>query len=681
MAVERIQREAMTMKTKQMPGTPDNNGNDGKQKRDQLAKQIQAAISFLMSSLIGLWLFQQFILQPLLVQELEIPYSAFKARLAAGEIVSVTLGQDRILGTMKDPDATASDAKPIPFTTVAVPGGDPALIEQLDEAGVEYSVSEPPSPVGSFLLAYGLPLAVIGGLYYLGYKQMAKGGLGAGGILGIGKSKATQVQSENVGVTFKDVGGADEAIGELTEIIQFLKAPAQFARLGGRIPKGVLLVGPPGTGKTLLAKATAGEADVAFFETSGSEFVEMFVGVGAARVRDLFTQARQAAPAIIFIDEIDAIGQSRGGAMRLGGNDEREQTLNQLLAEIDGFRTEQDKPVIIMAATNRPETLDPALLRAGRFDRQITVSAPDLAGRLQILRIHSRNTRLAPDFDLERAARITPGFSGADLENVINEAALLAARRQAEAITLQDFEAALERVVAGPEKKTRLMNETERTTVTYHESGHALVAALLPHADPVAKVSIVPRGRGALGYTLQMPTEDRYLLTREELQDRLAVLLGGRAAEQVVLGTISTGASDDIQRASELARRMVTEFGMSDKLGTVRYATQQYQFLSGEASASASPETLALIDEEVQRLIAEQYERAQEFLRQHHGALERLAQQLLVTETVDGAAVSQALAAELASQDDMAITGHRADPYEPDPRTPQPARHRAGNPE
>jgi cell division protease FtsH len=654
MAVERIQREAMTMKTKKMPGTPDNNGNDDKQKRDQLAKQIQAAVSFLVSSLIGLWLFQQFILQPLLIQELQVPYSEFKAKLAAGEITRVTLGQDRIVGEMTNPNATGESDATLPFSTVAIPGGDPALIKQFDEAGVEYSVSEPPSPVGSFLLAYGLPLAVIGGMYYLGYKQMAKGGLGAGGILGIGKSKATQVESENVGVTFNDVGGADEAIGELTEIIQFLKAPAQFARLGGRIPKGVLLIGPPGTGKTLLAKATAGEADVAFFETSGSEFVEMFVGVGAARVRDLFTQARQAAPAIIFIDEIDAIGQSRGGAMRLGGNDEREQTLNQLLAEIDGFRTEQDKPVIIMAATNRPETLDPALLRAGRFNRQITVSAPDLAGRLQILRIHSRAVKLAPDFDLDRAARVTPGFSGADLENVINEAALLAARRQAEAITLQDFEAALERVVAGLEKKTRLMNETERTTVAYHESGHALVATLLPHADPVAKVSIVPRGRGALGYTLQMPTEDHYLLTREELQDRLAVLLGGRAAEQVVLGTISTGASDDIQRASELARRMVTEFGMSDKVGMVRYAAQHYQFLSGEASASASPDTLALIDEEVQRLIAEQYERAQGFLRQHHDALERLTQQLLVTETVDGSAVTAALAVELTAPDSMA---------------------------
>jgi cell division protease FtsH len=369
----------------------------------------------------------------------------------------------------------------------------------------------------------------------------------------------------------------------------------------------------------------------------------MFVGVGAARVRDLFVQARQAAPAIIFIDEIDAIGQSRGGAMRIGGNDEREQTLNQLLSEIDGFYPDKDKPVIIMAATNRPEILDPALLRAGRFDRQIAVSAPDLTGRLQILRIHSRNITLSPDFDLERAARMTPGFSGADLANVMNEAALLAARRNASAVTMQDFEAAIERVVAGLEKKTRIMNEQERTTVAYHESGHALVAELLPHADPVAKVSIVPRGRGALGYTMQMPTEDRYLLTREELDDRLAVMLGGRAAEQVVCGSISTGASDDIQRASELARRMVTEFGMSDKLGTVRYASQQYQYLSGDTTATASPETLRTIDEEVQRITGEQYERAQQLLKDHRAALECLTRQLLETETVDGAAVKQAL--------------------------------------
>jgi cell division protease FtsH len=590
-----------------------------------------------------MWLFQQFILGPILVRETTIPYSEFKAKIAAGQIVDVTLGQERIVGTMKNPDATDTKNPIVPFTTNAVPGGDATLIPALDEAGVKYSVSEPPSPLGNFLLAYGLPLLLIGGVWYMTSRQMAGGGMGAGGIMGVGKSKAVEVKPESVGVTFKDVGGADEAIGELQEIIQFLKAPEQFANLGGRIPKGVILVGPPGTGKTLLAKATAGEANVSFFETSGSEFVEMFVGVGAARVRDLFEQARKAAPAIIFIDEIDAIGQSRGGAMRMGGNDEREQTLNQLLAEIDGFHTEKDKPVIIMAATNRPEVLDPALLRAGRFDRQITVSAPDLVGRLQILKIHSQKIKLTPDFELERAARITPGFSGADLANVINEAALLAARRHGTGVTMQDFEAAIERVVAGLEKKTRVMNEQERTTVAYHESGHALVAELVPHADPVAKVSIVPHGRGALGFTMQMPTEDRYLLTREELEDRLAVMLGGRSAEQVVFGTISTGASDDIQRASELARRMVMEFGMSEKLGTVRYATQQYQFLSGETTATASPETLKTIDDEVQQIIGKQYGRAQQLLQDHRAALETVTQQLLKTETIDGATVKQAL--------------------------------------
>jgi cell division protease FtsH len=622
-----------------------NSGNkedEEKKKQEAREKQARTWFSYLLLNLVMLWLFQQFLLRPLLIRETQIPYSEFKAKITSGEIVDVTLGTERIVGTMKNPDAEGAKIATIPFTTNAVPDGDPTLIPALDKAGVEYGVSEPPSPVGNFLLAYGFPLAVMSFIWYMGNRQMAKGAMG-GGIFGVGKSKANEVKAETIGITFKDVGGADEAITELKEIIQFLKTPEQFSGLGGRIPKGVLLVGPPGTGKTLLAKASAGEAGVPFFETSGSEFVEMFVGVGAARVRDLFEQARKAAPAIIFIDEIDAIGQSRANAARMGGNDEREQTLNQLLSEIDGFRNEKDKPVIIMAATNRPEILDQALLRAGRFDRQITVSAPDLTGRMQILNIHSQKIKLASDFDIERAARMTPGFSGADLANIMNEAALLAARRSATAVTTQDFEAAIERVVAGLEKRSRVMNEQIRTTVAYHESGHALVAELAPHADPVAKVSIVPRGRGALGYTMQMPTEDRYLLTREELEDRLAVMLGGRAAEQVVFGTISTGASDDIQRASELARRMVMEFGMSEKLGNVRYATQQYQFLSGESSASASPETLKIIDEEVQRIITEQYERAQKLLRDHRTALETVTQQLLEKETVDGAAVKLAL--------------------------------------
>ena len=413
-----------------------------------------------------------------------------------------------------------------------------------------------------------------------------------------------------MGVTFNDVGGADEAIAELREIIQFLKTPDQFSRLGGKIPKGVLLVGPPGTGKTLIAKATAGEAHVPFFETSGSEFVEMFVGVGAARVRDLFEQARQVAPAIVFIDEIDAIGQSRGAAIRVMTNDEREQTLNQLLAEIDGFKADTARPVIIMAATNRPEILDPALLRAGRFDRQVTLGNPDLIGRVQILKIHTRHITLASDFDVERAARLTPGASGADLANFVNEAALLAARRQADAVTLNDFEAAMERIVAGLENRTRVMNEQERRTVAFHECGHALMAHLVPHGDPVSKISIVPRSRGALGYTLQMPKEDRYLLTVEELEDRLAVMLGGRAAELIVFNTISTGATDDIQRATELARRMVTEYGMSEKLGSVRYAGQQLRYLAGALSEDSqlSLQTRDAIDGEVQRIIGAQYE-------------------------------------------------------------------------
>ncbi len=454
------------------------------------------------------------------------------------------------------------------------------------------------------------------------------------------------MKPETVVVTYKDVGGADEAIAELQEIIQFLKTPERFTALGGHIPKGVLLIGPPGTGKTLLAKASAGEAGVPFFETSGSEFIEMFVGVGAARVRDLFVKAHQVAPSIVFIDEIDAIGRSRSGAVSMGGNDEREQTLNQLLAEIDGFKTNVGKPVIIMAATNRPEVLDPALLRAGRFDRHVAVGNPDLAGRVQILKIHSGDIKLAPDFDLARAARMTPGFSGADLANVMNEAALLAARNNAMAVALHDFEAAIERVVAGLEKKTRVMNEQERKTVAYHESGHALTAALTQHGDPVSKISIIPRSRGALGYTMQMPTEDRYLLTMDELLDKVAVMLGGRAAEMVVFGTLSTGASDDIMRASELARRMVSEYGMSEELGSVRYAGQELQYLGGtlQDNSQISPATRQVIDSEVQRIVTEQYARAQALLCDHRAALEALTAQLLSQETVDGNAVKQALA-------------------------------------
>jgi cell division protease FtsH len=629
--------------------------DDNKKEEPQLAqRRMRYSVSYAITSLIALWLFQQFVLMPLLVQATEIPYSEFKTKLAAGQIVKVTINDGDLTGSMKNPDLKATDTLTVPFETVGSPASDPKLVEQLQAANIPYDFQRPPSPVGNFILAYIVPLALLGGFWYVMYRQRAGGGGlgggGIGGIFGVGKSKATSVKSGDVNVTYKDVGGADESIAELREIIQFLKTPEQFTKLGGRVPKGVLLVGPPGTGKTLLAKATAGEANVAFFETSGSEFVEMFVGVGAARVRDLFEQARKAAPAIVFIDEIDAIGQSRAGAVRMGNNDEREQTLNQLLAEIDGFQTGVNAPVIIMAASNRPEVLDPALLRAGRFDRQIAVGNPDLAGRIQILNIHSQAIKLADNFDMDRAARMTPGFSGADLANIVNEAALLAARRNADSVTLLDFENAIERVVAGLERRQRVMNEQERTAVAYHESGHALVASLVPHADPVSKISIVPHSRGALGFTMQMPTEDRFLLTQAELQDRLAVMLGGRAAEMVIFNTLSTGASDDIMRATELARRMVVEFGMSQTLGSVRYAGQQLQYLGGaiEDNSALSPQTRQSIDSEIQRLVTEQYDRAQVLLRAHQPALEALTQQLLKQESVDGSAVKEALAKETA---------------------------------
>ncbi len=628
--------------------SPGKHVGDDEKKQEKRARYTRLGISYLIATLISLWLVQVLVMAPANRGE-AIPYSAFKAKLADHQLLKVSIGESAITGEMKNPKAGATP-QTLPFNTVGAPspGGDPQLIDALQAAGVTYQFEPPPSGIGTIVLQYVLPLVLIAGFWFVVMAGMGRrgGGGGLSAIFGVGKSKAIEVKPEDITVTYqKDVGGADEAIAELQEIIQFLKAPEQFAKLGGHIPKGVLLVGPPGTGKTLIAKATAGEAHVPFFETSGSEFVEMFVGVGAARVRDMFEQARRVAPAILFIDEIDAIGQARGGALRLGNNEEREQTLNQLLAEIDGFKTDASAPVIIMAATNRPEVLDPALLRAGRFDRQIAIGNPDIIGRAQILRIHSRQIKLAEDFDMDQAARMTAGFSGADLSNAMNEAALFAARRKAEEVTLTDFEAAIERVIAGSEKKSRVMNEQERRTVAYHESGHALVAALVPHGEPVSKISIVPHSRGALGYTLQLPFEDRYLLTLDELKDRIAVMLGGRAAEVVEFATISTGASDDIMKATELARRMVTEFGMSERLGSVRYAGQQMQYLGKmvEDDSQISTETRQVIEAEIQRLVTEQYERAQALLKDHHAALETLARQLLQHETVSGSAVKQAL--------------------------------------
>ena len=625
---------------------PKGDPQDNAKNRKRLLRQIGLSVGIvLVAGLIAFLLFRQF--APVAsVPVKDIPYSEFKTDLKAGRVSSVEINDLRISGQMKvAPEATN---QPGQFVTTIIATGDPKLVEELEAAGVQFGVGNPFNSTSEILLLRVLPVAGIIVLAGFALRQMSKGGNGGlGSMVGMGKSRAAEVKSEDVAVTFEDVGGVDEAITELQEIIQFLTAPQKFARLGGRIPKGVLLVGPPGTGKTLLAKATAGEAGVAFFQTSGSEFMEMFVGVGAARVRSLFEKARKAAPAVVFIDEIDSIGQSRsgGGGTRSGANDERDQTLNQLLAEIDGFKAGMGNPVIIMAATNRPEVLDQALLRAGRFDRQVMVGQPDLSGRLQVLKIHSRSVKLTDDFDLERAARITPGFTGADLANVMNEAALLAARRNAEAVSMADYEASIERVVAGLERKTRVMNEQERSAVAYHESGHALVAELAEHADPVAKISIIPRGNGALGYIMQMPTEDRYLMTIEELTDRITVMMGGRAAEQIILGTITTGASDDISKATDLARRMVVEFGMSDVLGTVRYAGQGYQFLDGGLSdnASISQRTRELIDCEVQRIVREQYERAQALLRQNEAALHLLTHRLLDRESLDGSAVRQSL--------------------------------------
>jgi cell division protease FtsH len=618
-------------------------------------------MAYLGAALVAVWLLQTLI-GPLLPHSAEIPYSEFKEKLTAGQIVDVTLGS-RIQGVMKNPAPKSPEEATSRFVTLAPPTGDPELLKELSAAHVTYRAETPPSPIGTFIMSWVLPIVIMLGLWSLASRNIA--GRAGGAIFGVGKSKATEVKPEQVGVTFKDVGGADEAIGELQEIIQFLRTPQRFARLGGRIPKGVLLVGPPGTGKTLIARATAGEAGVRFFETSGSEFVEMFVGVGAARVRDLFEQARAAAPAIVFIDEIDAIGQSRGGGIRLVSNDEREQTLNQLLAEIDGFKTDAENPVIIMAATNRPEVLDPALLRAGRFDRQVVLGNPDLAGRLQILKIHSRRITLATDFDLERAARVTPGFSGADLANVINEAALLSARRNATGVTFADFEAAIERVVGGLEQRSRVMNPKERQTVAVHECGHALIASLVPSGDPVSKISIIPRSRGALGYTMQMPKEDRYLVSVEELEDQIAVMMGGRAAEHLMCGTISTGAVDDIQRATQLAKRMVTEFGMSEKLGSVRYAGQRLQYIAGAIGEGSdnSAETRETIDAEVRRIVGEQFARAEALLTSHRDVLARLATDLLHAESLDGSAIREALtsAGQAADPVRAAVPQHQVD--------------------
>ena len=562
-----------------------------------------------------------------------VPYSEFEKELKAGEIKDIAISNNVIQGTYKNP-------RPDNHTRFVTTRVDPDLAKELSQYNVEYSgVIE--STFLRDILSFVAPALIFFGIWMFLAKRMAgQGGLG-GGFLSIGKSKARVYVETDTKVTFDDVAGVDEAKEELQEVVGFLKDPKRYTRLGGHIPKGVLLVGPPGTGKTLLARAVAGEAGVPFFSINGSEFVEMFVGVGAARVRDLFEQARKRAPAIIFIDELDALGRARG-AYGLGGHDEKEQTLNQLLVEMDGFDTSEG--LILIAATNRPEILDPALLRAGRFDRQVLVDRPDKLGRVEILKVHVRKVQLAPDADLEKIAALTPGFTGADLANLVNEATLFATRRGADAVALADFTAAVERIVAGLEKKSRILNAKERETVAHHEMGHALVALALPGTDPVHKVSIIPRGIGALGYTIQRPTEDRFLMTREELENKMAVLLGGRAAEHVIYGRLSTGAADDLAKVTDIARSMVMRYGMEEKLGNLSYQDEPTPFLptvqQRPTPREYSDETAREIDRSVRAISEVAFKRAVNILTTNRAVLEEGARQLLQKETLTEAEIA-----------------------------------------
>lgn len=563
----------------------------------------------------------------------KVSYSDFKVDLREGRVAEVKIGPQVIRGALHLPDDALETTQPERFVTTRV--DDPELVKELEAQGVTYT-GQSDNGLLKTILSWVLPL----GLLLLLWSFLARR-LGPGqGVMNFGKSRARIYAERETGNTFADVAGADEAKEELQEIIDFLRNPQKYANLGGRIPKGVLLVGPPGTGKTLLSRAVAGEASVPFFSLSGSDFVEMFVGVGAARVRDLFKQAQEKAPCIVFIDELDAVGKARG-INPMQQNDEREQTLNQLLGEMDGF--DPRKGVIILGATNRPEILDPALLRAGRFDRQIAVGRPDLQGRLDILRLHGQKVRLAEDVELKVIAARTPGMVGSDLASVINEAALLAARYNRDAVTMEELDKAIDRIMAGPEKKSRIMAPAEKQRVAYHESGHALVAETLPSADPVRKVTIIPHGVAALGYTQQLPSQDRYLYTKDELLDRITVMLGGRAAEEVVFSDTSTGAQDDLQRASEMARRMVSEFGMSEHLGpyAVEHGRQPMFLDTGQQGPkSCSEATARRIDDEAREMVERMYERARRLLDTHRDKLEALAQYLLQHEIIDQATLA-----------------------------------------
>jgi len=557
-----------------------------------------------------------------------VPYSEFHALLRDGKVAEVSVADTYVRGKLREPLPDGRDQ----IYAVRV---DPDLAQDMDRFGVTYTGIVQNNFL-SKMLSWVLPILLFFVLWMYVFRRLAGGG-GMGGLMQIGKSKAKIHMEKDIGVTFKDVAGVDEAKSELQEVVEFLKEPEAYGRLGARMPKGTLLVGPPGCGKTLLARAVAGEAGVTFFSVSGAEFVEMFVGVGAARVRDLFEQARKNAPCIIFVDEMDALGRARGLTPVSGGNDEKEQTLNQLLAELDGF--DPSAGVVLLAATNRPEILDPALLRPGRFDRQVLIDRPDKAGREQILRVHVKKIALARHMSLEEIAGLTAGFTGADLANLCNEAAILATRRDAEEVTTEDFVGAIERIVAGLEKKNRLLNPYERKVVAFHETGHALVALALPGVEVVQKISIIPRGIGALGYTIQRPTEDRYLMTREELENKMAVLLGGRAAEVLVFGKISTGAADDLNKATDIARNMVMRYGMDETLGLAIYMEDQPQFLTGALhppgmAGAYSPETAREIDIAVRALIEKAFERATAILTRHRQELDRVAAKLLEKETL-----------------------------------------------
>jgi cell division protease FtsH len=581
----------------------------------------------------------------------KVSYSQFKEAVAEEKFSKVQIGQDWVKGFLTPNTAVAptQDKSPqgtpgnLPWLAVKVPG-DNELVKLLDEKRIQYEAVASSGFAEAFWV-WVLPLGIALLFWNFMMRRMA-GGLGQGpqGVMSFGKTRAKIRSESDTGVGFKDVAGIDEAVDELREIVEFLKTPEKFRRLGGRIPKGVLLVGPPGTGKTLLARAVAGEAGVPFFSLSGSEFVEMFVGVGAARVRDLFAQAQSKAPCIIFIDELDAIGKSRNSGV-MGGHDEREQTLNQLLAEMDGFDARVG--LIILAATNRPEILDPALMRPGRFDRQVLVDRPDKRGRERILEIHSREVKLSPDVDLKSIAARTPGFAGADLANVVNEAALLAARNGHDSVLRQDFEEAIERVVAGLEKKNRRMNEREKEIVAHHEAGHAVVSWMLPHAERVHKVSIIPRGLAALGYTMSLPLEDRYLMSQDELRDKMAGMMGGRAAEEIFIGEISTGASNDLKQATEIARMMVREYGMSAQLGPIALGEERSSpFLRGMGmpeSRTFSEQTAQLVDEEIRKLVAEALDRARSILSEHRDRVQELAARLLATEVLEEEVLRQIL--------------------------------------